>query len=129
MRGATRPRTVTVERAHPSSECDLASGAHRGLRGPRARGGRVARVVLERGTRRFADVTAVDDLSLEVRDREFLVLVGPSGCGKTTALRIVVGLEEATEGEIFIASRRVTDLPPGDRDIAMVFQSYALYPH
>ena len=74
-------------------------------------------------------VTAVDKLNLTVKDRDFLVLVGPSGCGKSTTLRLVAGLEEATEGEIFIGERNVTNLPPKDRDIAMVFQNYALYPH
>jgi multiple sugar transport system ATP-binding protein len=72
---------------------------------------------------------AVKDVSLEIRDREFLVLVGPSGCGKTTTLRMVAGLEEITSGEIRIGERVVNELPPMDRDIAMVFQNYALYPH
>lgn len=75
------------------------------------------------------DVRAVDDLNLEIRDQEFMVLVGPSGCGKTTALRMVAGLEEATSGDISIGDKRVNDVPPKDRDIAMVFQNYALYPH
>jgi multiple sugar transport system ATP-binding protein len=75
------------------------------------------------------DVRAVDDLNLEILDREFMVLVGPSGCGKTTALRMVAGLEEASAGDIFIGDVRVNDVPPKDRDIAMVFQNYALYPH
>lgn len=75
------------------------------------------------------DVKAVDDLNLEIRDKEFMVLVGPSGCGKTTALRMVAGLEEATGGDILIGESRVNDTPPKDRDIAMVFQNYALYPH
>jgi multiple sugar transport system ATP-binding protein len=72
---------------------------------------------------------ALRDLTLEVRDGEFLVLLGPSGCGKTTALRCIAGLEEPTTGEILIGDRDVTHLPPGDRDVAMVFQNYALYPH
>ena len=76
-----------------------------------------------------ADVTAVNDLNLEVRDGEFLVLVGPSGCGKTTALRCVAGLESISDGKLSIGERVVNDVPPKDRDIAMVFQSYALYPH
>jgi multiple sugar transport system ATP-binding protein len=76
-----------------------------------------------------ASVVAVDDLSLEVGDGEFLILVGPSGCGKTTALRMVAGLEEVTSGEIRIGERVVNDLAPTQRDIAMVFQNYALYPH
>jgi len=75
------------------------------------------------------DVKAVDDLSLEVRDKEFMVLVGPSGCGKTTALRMIAGLEESTLGDLLIGETRVNDVPPKDRDIAMVFQNYALYPH
>src|SRR5918999_4614733 len=74
-------------------------------------------------------VHAVQDLSLEVADGEFLVLVGPSGCGKTTALRMVAGLEEISGGELTIGDRVVNDLTPKERDIAMVFQSYALYPH
>ena len=72
---------------------------------------------------------AVDKLNLEVKDGEFLVLVGPSGCGKSTSLRMLAGLEEVNEGGIFIGDREVTDVPPKDRDIAMVFQNYALYPH
>src|SRR6266702_3556575 len=72
---------------------------------------------------------AVDDLNLEIAEGEFVVLVGPSGCGKTTALRMVAGLEEITDGEIRIGDRVVNDLAPRDRDIAMVFQNYALYPH
>ncbi len=75
------------------------------------------------------DVRAVDNLNLEIKDQEFMVLVGPSGCGKTTALRMVAGLEEATDGDIMIGDVRVNDVPPKDRDIAMVFQNYALYPH
>ena len=75
------------------------------------------------------DVTAVDDFNLEVQDREFVVFVGPSGCGKSTTLRMIAGLEEITRGEIFIGDRRVNDVAPKDRDIAMVFQNYALYPH
>ncbi len=74
-------------------------------------------------------VEAVKQVSLEVNDKEFLVLVGPSGCGKSTFLRMIAGLEEITDGEIFIGDRLVNDLPPKDRDIAMVFQNYALYPH
>ncbi|MFQ5398559.1 MAG: ABC transporter ATP-binding protein [Anaerolineae bacterium] len=77
----------------------------------------------------FGEVTAVADLTLEVADKEFVVFVGPSGCGKTTSLRMLAGLEEISEGEILIGDRVVNDVPPKDRDIAMVFQSYALYPH
>ncbi|MBI1332772.1 MAG: sn-glycerol-3-phosphate ABC transporter ATP-binding protein UgpC [Armatimonadetes bacterium] len=75
------------------------------------------------------DVKAVDNLNLEIKDKEFMVLVGPSGCGKTTALRMIAGLEEASDGDIMIGEVRVNDVPPKDRDIAMVFQNYALYPH
>src|SRR5881398_2517030 len=75
------------------------------------------------------DVHAVHDLSLEIRDGEFVVLVGPSGYGKTTALRMVAGLEEITDGKVSIGGRVVNDLTPKERDIAMVFQNYALYPH
>ncbi len=75
------------------------------------------------------DVKAVNNLNLDIKDKEFMVLVGPSGCGKTTALRMVAGLEESTEGDIMIGETRVNDVPPKDRDIAMVFQNYALYPH
>src|SRR5436190_4235094 len=75
------------------------------------------------------DVTAVRDLNLDVAEGEFMVLVGPSGCGKTTALRMIAGLEEITSGEIRIGGKVVNDLAPRDRDIAMVFQNYALYPH
>src|ERR1700761_1977731 len=74
-------------------------------------------------------VKALDDLNLEVADGEFMVLVGPSGCGKSTALRSIAGLEEISSGSISIGSQVVNDLPPKDRDIAMVFQNYALYPH
>jgi multiple sugar transport system ATP-binding protein len=89
----------------------------------------VARIVLDHVTKVFdADVVAVNDLSLEVADGEFMVLVGPSGCGKTTVLRLLAGLEEVTAGEIWIGERAVTDLDPRDRDVAMIFQSYALYP-
>ncbi|MGD8587185.1 MAG: ABC transporter ATP-binding protein, partial [Chloroflexota bacterium] len=79
--------------------------------------------------KRFGDFVAVDDLSIEVADKEFVVFVGPSGCGKSTSLRMLAGLEEISEGEILIGDRVVNDVPPKDRDIAMVFQSYALYPH
>ena len=75
------------------------------------------------------DVLAVKDFSLEIEDREFIVLVGPSGCGKSTVLRMIAGLEEITEGEIYIGDELVNNVLPKDRDIAMVFQNYALYPH
>jgi len=86
-------------------------------------------VTYKQVTKRFGDVTAVKDLNIEVADKEFVVFVGPSGCGKTTSLRMLAGLEEISGGEILIADRVVNDIPPKDRDIAMVFQSYALYPH
>jgi multiple sugar transport system ATP-binding protein len=90
----------------------------------------LAEIVLEHVTKVFgSDVVAVDDVSLRIEDGEFLVLVGPSGCGKSTLLRLIAGLEEATDGQITIGDRDVTDRAPRDRDVAMVFQSYALYPH
>ncbi len=79
--------------------------------------------------KRFGDVEVIADLDLEIKDKEFVVFVGPSGCGKSTALRMLAGLEEISEGDILIGDRVVNDVPPKDRDIAMVFQSYALYPH
>jgi multiple sugar transport system ATP-binding protein len=90
----------------------------------------VASVTYEHVTKKFtAETTAVDDLSLSVRDTEFMVLVGPSGCGKSTALRMLAGLEDITAGEIKIDDQVVNKMPARDRDVAMVFQSYALYPH
>jgi multiple sugar transport system ATP-binding protein len=89
----------------------------------------MARVVLDKVSKKFGDAEVVKGFSLEIPDREFCILVGPSGCGKTTTLRMVAGLEEITSGDIYIGDRRVNDLPPKDRDIAMVFQNYALYPH
>jgi len=90
----------------------------------------MASIALDRVTKQFTEgASAVDDLSLEVADGEFMILVGPSGCGKTTALRMVAGLETVTSGEIRIGDQVVTQLDPVDRDVAMVFQNYALYPH
>ncbi|MCX7523393.1 sn-glycerol-3-phosphate ABC transporter ATP-binding protein UgpC [Microbacterium sp. STN6] len=91
----------------------------------------MATVSFDKATRLYPGSTrpAVDQLDLQVADGEFLVLVGPSGCGKSTSLRMLAGLEEVNEGNIFIGDRNVTDVPPKDRDIAMVFQNYALYPH
>jgi multiple sugar transport system ATP-binding protein len=90
----------------------------------------MAAIQLDTVTKRFPDGTvAVNEMSLEVEDGEFMILVGPSGCGKTTALRMVAGLEDVTDGEIRIGGQVVNDVEPGDRDVAMVFQNYALYPH
>src|SRR5437588_5004637 len=89
----------------------------------------MAQVVLKDLNKKYDEVHAVKDVNLHIRDKEFMVLVGPSGCGKSTTLRMVAGLEEITAGEIAIGDRVVNDLPPKDRDIAMVFQNYALYPH
>jgi multiple sugar transport system ATP-binding protein len=89
----------------------------------------VAEVALRNVVKRFEDVEAVHGINLDVADNDFVVLVGPSGCGKSTTLRMVAGLEEVTSGDIFIGGEIVNDLPPKDRDIAMVFQNYALYPH
>src|SRR5262245_40867979 len=89
----------------------------------------MAQVVMKDLNKKYDEVHAVKDVNLNIRDKEFVVLVGPSGCGKTTTLRMVAGLEEISGGEIVIGDRVVNDLPPKDRDIAMVFQNYALYPH
>ena len=89
----------------------------------------MAAITFTNVTKRFGEVTAVDHLNLNIVDGEFLVLVGPSGCGKSTVLRLLSGLDDATEGEMYIGSRLVNSVPPKDRDVAMVFQSYALYPH
>jgi multiple sugar transport system ATP-binding protein len=89
----------------------------------------MSRVIFDHVTKHFGEVVAVDDLSLEVLDKEFLVLLGPSGCGKTTALRVVAGLEEPTDGVVVIGDRIVNNVEAKNRDIAMVFQNYALYPH
>ncbi len=89
----------------------------------------MARVILENISKMFGNVEAVKNFDLTVEDKEFTILVGPSGCGKSTALRMIAGLEEPTQGMIYIGDRAVNELPPKDRDIAMVFQEYALYPH
>src|SRR5919204_894691 len=90
----------------------------------------MAEIALEGVTKVFpGGVVAVDDVTLPIEDGEFIVLVGPSGCGKSTLLRMIAGLEEVTEGRVSIGGRDVTDLAPRRRDVAMVFQSYALYPH
>jgi len=89
----------------------------------------MSRILLKNLTKRFGETTAVDNLNLKIRDKEFMVLLGPSGSGKTTTLNLIAGLEMPNEGEIYIGNDLVNDLEPGDRNIAMVFQSYALYPH
>src|SRR6266481_1486382 len=89
----------------------------------------MAQVVLKDLNKKYDEVHAVKDVNLTIRDKEFMVLAGPSGCGKTTTLRMIAGLEEITSGEIWIGNQLVNGVPPKDRDIAMVFQSYALYPH
>ena len=89
----------------------------------------MASVTYDHVWKRYGDVVAVQDLNLAIEDKEFLVLVGPSGCGKTTALRCLAGLEEISDGKVLIGDQVVNDIAPKDRDIAMVFQSYALYPH
>ncbi len=91
----------------------------------------MATVTFDKATRVYpgSDKPAVDQLDLEIKDGEFLVLVGPSGCGKSTSLRMLAGLEDVNSGRILIGDKDVTDVPPKNRDIAMVFQNYALYPH
>jgi len=89
----------------------------------------VAQVQLDKITKQFDGVTAVEDIDLEIADREFMILLGPSGCGKSTLLRMIAGLEDPTEGTVTIGGKVVNDILPKDRDVAMVFQSYALYPH
>src|ERR1700691_1709399 len=89
----------------------------------------MAEVALRQVTKRYDDVEAVRSIDLDIPNNEFVVLVGPSGCGKSTTLRMIAGLEEVTAGDIYIGGAVVNDLPPKDRDIAMVFQNYALYPH
>ena len=89
----------------------------------------MASVTLKNITKSWGDFTAVNDISLSIHDQEFLVLLGPSGCGKTTTMRMVAGLEEPSRGDIFIGSKKVNDELPKDRDVAMVFQNYGLYPH
>jgi multiple sugar transport system ATP-binding protein len=89
----------------------------------------MAAVTLKNVSKRFGANSVVHEVNLEIPDKEFVVMVGPSGCGKTTTLRMIAGLEDVTDGEIYIGDRLVNDVPPKDRDIAMVFQNYALYPH
>ena len=89
----------------------------------------MAEVVLRGIEKKFGDNDVINALDLEISDQEFIVLVGPSGCGKSTILRMIAGLEDVTNGEIFIDKKMVNELAPKDRNIAMVFQDYALYPH
>ncbi|RLF79587.1 sugar ABC transporter ATP-binding protein, partial [Thermococci archaeon] len=89
----------------------------------------MARVLLKNVTKKFGNVIAVNKLNLEIKDGEFMVLLGPSGCGKSTTLRMIAGLETPTEGEIWIGEQLVNEIDPTKRNTAMVFQSYALYPH
>jgi multiple sugar transport system ATP-binding protein len=89
----------------------------------------MAEIELKDVVKRYGGVEAVSEVNLRIADGSFVVLVGPSGCGKTTTLRMIAGLEEVTEGSIHLGGRDVTDLQPKDRDVAMVFQNYALYPH
>src|SRR3984885_8027426 len=89
----------------------------------------MAQVTLRKVIKRYDDVEAVRGIDLDIADKEFVVLVGPSGCGKSTTLRMIAGLEDITGGEISVDGEVVNDVPPKDRDMAMVFQNYALYPH
>src|SRR4029450_7270366 len=89
----------------------------------------MAQVTLRELVKKYDDTPAVRGINLDIPDKQFVVLVGPSGCGKTTTLRMIAGLEDITDGEVLIGGDLVNDLPPKDRDIAMVFQNYALYPH
>ena len=89
----------------------------------------MAEIQLKKLTKRWGNFTAVADFNLTIADKEFLVLLGPSGCGKTTTMRMIAGLEDATDGEILVDGKKINDLEPKDRDVAMVFQSYALYPN
>src|SRR5574344_309066 len=89
----------------------------------------MSKVILKNLVKKYDTKTIIDDISLEIKDKEFLVLVGSSGCGKSTILRMIAGLEDITSGEIYIGDKCVNNVHPKDRDIAFVFQSYALYPH
>ena len=136
-RADDQDRHQHVRQVHPPDDVcrgrqrrEVAAGGD-GRRGEEApgRGWLMAEVVLSGVEKRFGDVAAVAGVDLTVKDREFVILVGPSGCGKTTTLRMIAGLEDVSGGDISIGGKSVTHLPPRDRDIAMVFQSYALYPH
>src|ERR671915_2256339 len=129
------PTTRTMPGPWPATRTGPVHDANGGwMQGPAVlRPGRrfrpMATVTFDHVWKRYGDVVAVNDLALEIQDGEFMVLVGPSGCGKTTSLRMIAGLEEVSEGQLRIGDRVVNDLAPKDRDVAMVFQSYALYPH
>src|SRR5881227_3449847 len=125
-------RSGCANRFRMRASCAGAGGPIAGPLGPvpRRRGREMARIVLEGITKQFGpDVIAVDDVSLDIADGEFMVLVGPSGCGKSTILRMIVGLEDITSGDMMIGGVRVNKKAPRDRNLAMVFQNYALYPH
>src|SRR5580692_456412 len=107
----------------------LHRGPDRGRNQRLIKGSSMAEVSLRNVVKRFDGADVVRNISLDIPDNEFVVLVGPSGCGKSTTLRMIAGLEEITSGDIYIGGEIVNDLPPKDRDIAMVFQNYALYPH
>ena len=109
--------------------CDERTCPRHGCGGGPARAGDMASVTIKNLKKIYDNkVTAVHDVNIEIKDQEFIVLVGPSGCGKSTTLRMVAGLEDISEGDLFIGDKRCNDVAPKDRDIAMVFQSYALYP-
>src|SRR5215218_7052986 len=135
IKTAARKRRPSSRSRHPRA-CGLASAtAATAARNPigwpaSGSGGAMAEITLERLTKVYPDGTrAVSELDLEIEDGELVVLVGPSGCGKTSALRMVAGLEPITHGRVLIGGEVVNNLPPKDRDIAMIFQNYALYPH
>src|SRR6266567_8457127 len=128
MRWASRPRSCrsSHSRSRTRSSCPPTSRCRRIQLG---RPELMANVTYDHVTKSFGDTAAVKDFLLEVADGEFMVLVGPSGCGKSTALRMLAGLEKVSDGRILIGDRVVNNIAPQHRDIAMVFQSYALYPH
>src|SRR5687768_3205343 len=131
-RALRRRRSATSRsgrpRRRPAAQSTRGSGRSDGS-GADNMGSPMAEVVFAGVGKSYGETRVIEGLDLEIRDRELMALVGPSGCGKSTALRMIAGLEEVTSGTISIGGRVVNDLPPKDRDIAMVFQSYALYPH
>jgi multiple sugar transport system ATP-binding protein len=128
---SSRLTQVKTGNGHETDHEPFRRGSGETLRAwiPRANVGAMSGVTLKNVVKQYGAIKAVDDLSIKVEDKEFAVLVGPSGCGKTTALRMIAGLETVSSGEIYIGDTLVNDMAPKDRDIAMVFQSYALYPH